>query len=104
MHWDRCRTFLGEDAASLTEQQVASHPRIRAHLGRAMAEMARSGGSSTYPARCLIEFTAPRPDRGEITDKGHLNQAAVLRERAVSVERLHAVERDSAVIAWDDPA
>lgn len=102
MHWDRCRAFLGDDSASLTNQQVAAHPRVRGHLARAMAEMSLSGGSSTYPARCLIEIAAPRPERGEITDKGHLSQVAVLRERSASVDRLHAAERDAAVIAWGD--
>jgi feruloyl-CoA synthase len=104
MHWPQCRLFLGATADHLSDAELANHPRLRHRLRRAMADMAASGGSSTYPARCLVEPVAPRPARGEITDKGYLNQAAVLRERAHGVERLYAEPRDPAVIGWDDPA
>jgi feruloyl-CoA synthase len=104
MHWDQCRQYLGDAEGALTEEQMASDPRIRAHLRHAMTEMARSGGSSTYPARCLIELDAPDPSRGEITDKGYLNQTAVLRERADRVERLYAAGGNPEVIGWEDRA
>jgi feruloyl-CoA synthase len=104
MHWALCRQYIGDTEESLTEEQIASDPRLRAHLRRAMVDMARSGGSSTYPARCIVELIAPQPSRGEITDKGYLNQAAVLRERIHSVERLYAAGRDLEVLGWDDEA
>ena len=101
MNWDQCRAFLGEAAVATSEAEIARDPRIRSHLHRAMAALARSGGSSTYPARCLIELDAPVAARGEITDKGYLNQGAVLRQRAVNVERLYAPVSDSSVIHLD---
>jgi feruloyl-CoA synthase len=64
-----------------------------------MQKLAGSGGSSTYPARCLVELLAPDPAAGEITDKGYLNQSAVLRQRMASVERLYADAPDAGVIS-----
>jgi feruloyl-CoA synthase len=97
MHWEQCRSFLGLSTAASYED-IARHPRIAEHLRRAMVAMSASGGSSTFPARCLIEPEGPDAEAGEITDKGYLNQAAVLRRRARSVERLHAAEPGNAVI------
>ena len=89
MHWDNCREFLGRSAVTCTPAQLSADPRLRQYLREAMATMARSGGSSTFPARVLIEVEAPVADAGEITDKGYINQRAVLEHRAAEVSALY---------------
>jgi feruloyl-CoA synthase len=98
MNWENCSSFLGAQGLGAEIDAIASDPGVQAHIRRAMEKLAGSGGSSTYPARCLIELGAADPAAGEITDKGYLNQSAVLRCRAASVERLYADQPDAGVI------
>ena len=104
MNWQQCRVLLGEDAREASEKEIASDPRIRRQLRRALGALARSGGSSTYPARCLVQLDAPDAASGEITDKGYLNQAVALRRRASEVERLYAAQSDEEVICLEKEA
>ena len=101
MNWERCRALLGDLGTSATEQQIIQEPQIRGAIRKAMSELARTGGSASYPTRCLPLTGGPDSASGEITDKGYINQALALRRRADDVERLYAAWPDSGVICLD---
>jgi feruloyl-CoA synthase len=88
---EACRAYLGDGAASLTPDDVVSHPRLIDALARAFRTHNNSqSGSSTRLSRFLIQSEPPRPEFGEITEKGYLNQRAVIARRKAWVEALHA--------------
>jgi feruloyl-CoA synthase len=64
--------------------------RLRAHLARALHQLASDGGSASRIERLLLLGTPPSLDAGEITDKGYLNQRRCLECRASEVSRLYA--------------
>ena len=67
---------------------------VRKTLARALAVLAKEGGSSTHPVRLLVMVEAPQIDGNEITDKGYINQRAVLERRAALVELLYSNSLD----------
>jgi feruloyl-CoA synthase len=69
---------------------MAMHDDIRAHVARALAELAQDAGSSQRAARAAILSSPPSLEQGEITDKGYVNQRAVLNLRAHDVARLYS--------------
>jgi feruloyl-CoA synthase len=78
-------------AEGLTDDEVLSHPDVKALLAMRLAEhQRRASGSSTRVMRLMLLREAPRLDRGEITDKGSLNQRAVRMHRADLIELLYA--------------
>jgi feruloyl-CoA synthase len=82
-----------------TEGEVAlDDPRLRDHLGAALAELAAGAGSAGRIERLLLLAEPPSLDAGEITDKGYINQRACLKRRAADVVRLYAAEPDEQVI------
>lgn len=92
-----CRELLGDADAS--PEEIARHPRIRAHLRQGLAtHNAAAGGSSRRIERLLLLSEPPSIDRGEITDKGYINQRAVLEERAGLVEALYGEPADVEVM------
>ncbi|MGZ4262993.1 MAG: feruloyl-CoA synthase [Solirubrobacteraceae bacterium] len=74
-------------------------PKLRAHLGDALASLNRGAGSAARVERLLLLSAPPSLDAGEITDKGYLNQQACLERRADGVELLFAAEPAAEVIA-----
>src|SRR4029077_8714421 len=67
-----CRKLVGCEAAL---PELARHPAVREHVGRAIARWnAAHGGSSERIARVLLLPDAPSIDANEITDKGYINQ------------------------------
>jgi feruloyl-CoA synthase len=88
---DACRAHLGDGAASLTPDEIATHPRVIDALATAFRAHNRSqSGSSTRLSRFQVQSEPPRPEYGEITEKGYLNQRAVIARRKDRVEALHA--------------
>ena len=84
-----CRELAGLTDAPATS--VLAHPRLRAEIGRRLADFAaQSTGSSNRVSRALLLAEPASIDRGEATDKGSLNQRAVLSHRAALVEQLYA--------------
>jgi len=80
-----------EDAERLSDDEVLSHPGVKALLAARLAEhQRRASGSSTRVMRLMLLREAPRLDKGEITDKGSLNQRAVRANRAGLIEALYA--------------
>jgi feruloyl-CoA synthase len=78
-------------AEALSDEDVISHPDVRALLAARLAEhQRRASGSSTRVMRLMLLREAPRLDRGEITDKGSLNQRAVRAHRSDLIEALYA--------------
>ncbi|ROS32136.1 feruloyl-CoA synthase [Amycolatopsis thermoflava] len=75
-----------------------AHPRLAEHVGRLLARLNASAGSSGRVERVLLLSEPPRLDAGEITDKGYLNQRKVLELRASFVEKLYAERPHEAVI------
>ena len=69
---------------------AAKDEKARESLAKALAVLAKEGGSSTHPTRLLVMTEPPQIDAGEITDKGYINQRAVLERRAALVEKLYA--------------
>ncbi len=91
-----CRKLIGCEA-SLPE--LARHPAVRAHIGRAIARWnADHGGSSRRIVRVLLLADAPSIDANEITDKGYINQRLALERRKADVERLFAPTPDADVL------
>jgi feruloyl-CoA synthase len=91
-----CRKLIGCEA-SLPE--LARHPAMRAHVGRAIARWnADHGGSSQRIVRVLLLADAPSIDANEITDKGYINQRLALERRKADVERLFAPTPDADVL------
>ena len=91
-----CRKLVGCEAAL---PELARHPAVREHVGRAIARWnADHGGSSQRIARVLLLPDAPSIDANEITDKGYINQRLALERRAADVERLFAAQPASDVI------
>jgi feruloyl-CoA synthase len=83
------RTVAGD--ATLTLQQLAAHPKVRAHIADGLAaDNVCRNGSSMCIARVLLLPDLPSIDYGEITDKGYVNQRAVTERRASLIERLYA--------------
>jgi feruloyl-CoA synthase len=74
------------------------HPRLREHLGQALASLNAAAGSAGRVQRLLLLTEPPSLDAGEITDKGYINQRACLERRAAEVDRLYASETDPEVI------
>jgi feruloyl-CoA synthase len=64
------------------------HPRLREHLGQALASLNAAAGSAGRVQRLLLLTEPPSLDAGEITDKGYINQRACLERRAAEVDRL----------------
>jgi len=91
-----CRKLVGCEAAL---PELARHPTVREHVGRAIARWnADHGGSSQRIARVLLLPDAPSIDANEITDKGYINQRLALERRKVEVERLFAPAPDADVL------
>ena len=91
-----CRKLIGCEA-SLPE--LARHPAVRAHVGRAIARWnADHGGSSRRIVRVLLLADVPSIDANEITDKGYINQRLALDRRKADVERLFAPTPDADVL------
>ena len=84
---------------SSDEDVATDDPRLRAHLGDALASLNRGAGSAARVERLLLLSAPPSLDAGEITDKGYLNQRACLERRAGAVEVLFAAEPAGEVIA-----
>jgi len=88
---DACRAHLGDASASLTPNEIATHPRLIEALCAAFRAYNRSqSGSSTRISRFLVQSDPPSAEFGEITEKGYLNQRAVIERRQDSVAELHA--------------
>ena len=85
--------------AGPAEDVALDDPRLRAHLGDALAGLNRGAGSAARVERLLLLAEPPSLDAGEITDKGYLNQRACLARRADAVEVLFAAEPGGEVIA-----
>jgi feruloyl-CoA synthase len=91
-----CRKLVGCEAAL---PELARHPAVREHVGRAIARWnADHGGSSLRIARVLLLPDAPSIDANEITDKGYINQRLALERRKAEVERLFAPAPDADVL------
>jgi feruloyl-CoA synthase len=91
-----CRKLVGGEAAL---SELARHPAVREHVGRAIARWnADHGGSSQRIARVLLLPDAPSIDANEITDKGYINQRLALERRKADVERLFAPAPDADVL------
>jgi feruloyl-CoA synthase len=91
-----CRKLIGCDAPL---SELARHPAVRKHVGRAIARWnADHGGSSQRIARMLLLPDAPSIDANEITDKGYINQRLALERRKADVERLFATAPDAGVL------
>ena len=73
-------------------------PRLRAHLGDALAGLNQGAGSAARIERLLLLLHPPSLDAGEITDKGYINQRACLQHRVDSVELLYLEELTVEVI------
>lgn len=84
---DDCSDLIGK---STTPSNPATHPRVLAHLQRALDRLAQSStGSSTFISRVLIIPREPVVEAGEVTDKGSISQRRVLANRAAEIERLY---------------
>jgi feruloyl-CoA synthase len=91
-----CRKLIGCEAPL---PELARHPAVREHVGRAIAEWnAGHRGSSQRIARVLLLPDAPSIDANEITDKGYINQRLALERRKADVERLFAPAPDADVL------
>ena len=91
-----CRKLVGGEAAL---SELARHPVVRDHVGRAIARWnADHGGSSQRIARVLLLPDAPSIDANEITDKGYINPRLALERRKADVERLFAPAPDADVL------
>jgi len=86
------------------ERAAADHPRVRARLAQALAQLGQDAGSAGRIERLLLLAEPPSLDAGEVTDKGYLNQRACLQRRAAEVARLYAPQPDPAVIRRPTPA
>ena len=87
-----------------TDDDVAhDDPRLRAHLGDALAGLNRGVGSASRVERLLLLSHPPSLDAGEITDKGYINQRACLRHRAHAVSLLYVEELIEEVILPSRP-
>jgi feruloyl-CoA synthase len=84
---------------SADEDVAIGDPRLRAHLGDALASLNRGAGSAARVERLILLADPPSLDAGEITDKGYLNQRACLQRRGDAVELLFAGEPGQEVIA-----
>ena len=101
-----CHTLVSSEALgsqALGSQaplaELARHPAVREHVGRAIAQWNGSHrGSSERIARVLLLPDAPSIDANEITDKGYINQRLALERRKSDVERLFAAAPDADVI------
>jgi feruloyl-CoA synthase len=83
-----CHKLIG---AERPIPELARHPAVREHVGRAIARWnADHRGSSERIARVLLLPDAPSIDANEITDKGYINQRLALERRKADVERLFA--------------
>jgi feruloyl-CoA synthase len=78
--------------------ELARHPAVREHVGRAIARWNADHGSSQRIARVLLLSDAPSIDANEITDKGYINQRLALERRKAEVERLFAPAPDADVL------
>jgi feruloyl-CoA synthase len=91
-----CRKLIGCEAPL---PELARHPAVREHVGRAIARWnAEHGGSSQRIVRVLLLPDAPSIDANEITDKGYINQRLALERRKADVERLFAPAPDTDVL------
>jgi feruloyl-CoA synthase len=91
--------FLDCDAArkiapelrTANETEIARHAAVRSLLQERLNELAaKSSGSSTLVARCVVLESPPSIDAHEVTDKGSINQRAVMAARASLVEDLYS--------------
>jgi feruloyl-CoA synthase len=74
-----------------TDEDVPLHdPALKAHLQRALSELASGAGSASRVQRLLLLTEPPGLDAGEITDKGYINQRVCLERRAADIARLYA--------------
>ncbi|MCB8840403.1 feruloyl-CoA synthase [Aurantimonas sp. VKM B-3413] len=82
---------LVPEEASLDDEKVLCHPRVRERLQKLLAEhAAKSTGSATRVMRAIFMEEAPSLDKGEVTDKGSINQRALLRGHPDLVEALYS--------------
>lgn len=84
------RALAGDNAATLSGDQLACCPEVRTALAHALIQLGAGLGSSQRPTRAVLLSTPPSLELGEITDKGYVNQRAVLTLRASEVERLYS--------------
>jgi feruloyl-CoA synthase len=91
-----CHKLIGAQAPL---PELARHPAVREHVGRAIAQWnAEHRGSSQRIARVLLLPDAPSIDANEITDKGYINQRLALERRKADLERLYAANADADVM------
>jgi len=89
--WPDCRDLIGEDAASLSDEEVAAHPKVRAEFEERLKSFAKKSTGSSNRVRSIILLDQPLSlDLGEVTDKGSVNQRAVLKYRADLVAEIYA--------------
>jgi feruloyl-CoA synthase len=88
LDFDHCRKFA---KAQLSDEDIARHPAILAHIEAAIAahNLANTGSSRGF-AQFKIMTRALDPSAGELTEKGTVNQAAVLRRESEMLDALHA--------------
>jgi len=80
-----CAAALG-DAARLSDDELARHPRLGAIMAEALGQLNETAtGSSTQIRRFAILCAGPSVEAGEITDKGYVNQRAVREARRAAV-------------------
>jgi feruloyl-CoA synthase len=93
-----CQKLIG-DGAPAALPELARHPAVRAHVGRAFAQWnAAHSGSSERVARVLLLTEPPSIDANEITDKGYINQRLALERRTAEVARAFAEPPDADVM------
>ena len=91
-----------DDASSLSEKELFTHPQINAELNRILLDLkGNSTGSSNRIERMIVATEAPSIDLGEITDKGSLNQRGILKLRTHLVEELYSDTPSEQVITGE---
>lgn len=98
------RLLLGSEAstdvASLSEEQMLSHPVLRKRVSELLGTYnAQAGGSSMRVPRVMFLAEPLDLDKGEVTDKGSVNQRAVLRQR---VQLANAIYTDDLRVITSD--
>ncbi|GAB4266004.1 MAG: AMP-binding protein [Pararhodobacter sp.] len=77
--------------AALPDQQLFSHPALRAAIAERLARYnAGATGSSLRIPRVMVLVEPLSLERGEVTDKGSVNQRAVRTHRAALIADLYA--------------
>jgi len=88
---------LAPELAGMSLQELAAHPRVRAHLGEMVRSLSR--GRDGLPAVRRAIALPDAPIQGEeIGEKGYLNQRVALGRRSAEVHALYRVPYDERVI------